>query len=123
MSYDDFLEEAKELADKIADNIYLSPADKEKTVWVFLRNINVIVLYLKDRNEYEIEKQMYSVLLGKGVVKQDDADWQLSTLKDQIISRHQKAVKAHREIKDLCNKCEIEFEKDGYLNELLKEIC
>ena len=113
MSYDDFLEEAKELADKIADNIYLSPADKEKTVWVFLRNINVIVLYLKDRNEYEIEKQMYSVLLGKGVVKQDNADWQLSTLKDQIILRHKKAVKAYREIEDLCDRYKVRFERDG----------
>lgn len=123
MSYDDFLEEAKELADKIADNIYLSPADKEKTVWVFLRNINVIVLYLKDRNEYEIEKQMYSVLLGKGVVKQEDADWQLSTLKDQIILRHKKAVKAYREIEDLCDRYKVRFKRDGYLDELLAELC
>lgn len=123
MNYYDFLEKTKELADKIADNIYLSPADKEKAVWVFLRNINVIVLYMKDRNEYEIEKQMYSSLLGKGIVKQEDADWQLSTLKDQIISRHGKAVKAYRDIEDLCDRYKVRFERAGYLDELLGEIC
>ena len=123
MDYYDFLEETKELADKIADNIYLSPADKEKAVWVFLRNINVIVLYMKDRNEYEIEKQMYSSLLGKSIVKQEDADWQLSTLKDQIILRHRKAVKAYRDIEDLCDRYKVRFERDGYLDELLAELC
>lgn len=119
MDYYDFLAEVGILADKIADNVFLSAIDKEQAVWSFANNINTIILYLKDKNEYDIYKQMYSSLLGKGIVKQEDADWQLSTLKDQVLLRHAKAVKARRNIKDICNKYKVGFETDGYLFEIL----
>lgn len=122
MNYYDFLAEVSILADKIADNVFLSVADKEQTVWSFANDINAIILYLKDKNEYDVYKQMYSSLLGKDIVKRKDADWQLSTLKDQVLLRRTKAVKAHRNIKDICNKYKVEFETDGYLYEILDDL-
>lgn len=122
MDYYDFLAEVSILADKITDNVFLSVADKEQTVWSFANDINAIILYLKDKNEYDVYKQMYSSLLGKDIVKRKDVDWHLSTLKDQVLLRRTKAIKAHRNIKDICNKYKVEFETDGYLYEILDDL-
>lgn len=122
MNYDSFYDTTRKLADNICSNIYLSNADKEKEIWRFVKDINNVIWYLKDVNEYNITKIMYKEMVEQDIVSREDMNWQLSAIEEQIRHRKYTASKSYKRAREVCKKHYVKFNIDKDILNLLKDL-